>query len=1367
MLSQLIARIFGRHVFIGKGPARRSQRHSRRRPGRDFDFEPLESRLLLSGDPLALGAMAASLDAIIPTGPSTIIWANRGQASDNFDAAFGAGAAADAARAVVDAAIDAWNRVVIDFHHADGIGPPDLSETISMNLAGVGFGAGTSTTIGADGKPTAGSVTINLADTDGDGLSNWWVDPTPNDNSEFLGTPLNAFTGTAQASSPAAGQFDLFSVVLAELTHNMGIANAGAATALYNTGGFTTDTGVADDAEGGGTGNFWLFQGPSVASLMTNNNGGVGGSAATFPLHTAGPRAGNVPIVFGGRTVFGVDDNANASMAAGQRTLVSNKTALIVHDAFAYDIVMPETFGTFYAVINQTTGLLTIQGGADNTVINNVNQGASSDTITVTRDGDSIVVSIDIGVDVPGTGDGFSVNDQQDAFVSVFSAGDVQSISILAADGNDTIVIGADVNVPITINDGAGNDVIDLSDSSVALTFTSGVGNDTVYGSALNDVFGSGVGNDTFYGGGGSDALTWNPGDGSDVFEGGDGNDALVFNGSGAAEVFTLSAVGTRLQLLRDVGNITMDMADVEQVNLNALGGADSATVNDLTPTDVQVVNIDLGAGSADNATVNGRAVADDLTAAAAGGVVSVTGLNYSVNVSSATTADTLTINGNDGNDSIKAVEPIEATIGIVLNGGNGDDFLSADAVLNGGDGNDTLIGGAGADTLNGNDGDDILDGRGGNNTLDGGAGANTILVSGTAAADTITTTHGAGTFDVAGGLSAGNNTISNMQLVRVEAGEGADAIRLNLLAAGGLNYTVLGGNPIGSTTGDSLRVDSTATMTVTQGPENDAGSVDAATATPTNVSYDEIELLIISGGGGVINGTNGPDAITVIARDASTHAATDGVQDFTVSVNTGPELLFIDVGALAINARSGSDEITLVAPAPNNAAWDVDVTISGGPPAVDGDRVIVQTPGAAAEAVAYTPTAADAGTLNLSSLSSLVTMSEVETLSYDGQNDSDSLTVLGGAGDDDTIVHTPGATNQAGNFAVNGLLALAYQNIGAAALLTADGLGGADTLVVNGTGVNDAFVVNGNIALNVRRPIVATGIETLTLEGLAGDDSFTLTPALPDSPFTTLNFNGGSQSSATGDRVFLVGRPNADDAIAISGQTVMIGGKAMVGSGIENIRLNAQGGKDEITYTGVVGVTDNITIASSGAAGSGQLVVPGVTLVDFLGVESFVANGNTPSASETDALAFAGTNGADLFTINMAAAGTASDPVLRLQNAAAAPPLLTLRDYTNFATLRINGLDGTDTFNVYTADSAVAPDRQILIDGGPPTAKKKTTDVLNVFYTPQRPRIIQAAETQNPQSGLIDVAYTNRRYLVQYADIENVTIQRGVVPPA
>jgi hypothetical protein len=1306
-----------------------------------FLLEPLENRLLLSADPLGVTATVTGVDQVIP-GPSTIVWANRGQASDNFDAAFGAGAPADAARAVVDAAIDAWNRVVVNFNHAAGIGPPDLSETISMNLGNPAFGAGTTTTIGADGKPTAGSVTINLGDPDGDGTSNWWVDPTPNDNSEFMGNIVNAFAGDAQAGSPAFGQNDLFTVVLAELTHNMGIANAGAATARYNTGGFYTDTGIADDAEGP-PGNFFLFQGPSIDALMTQAL--VGGSA--FPLHTAGPRAGNSSITFGGSTVFGAEDNGNALFETGRRYLVSNRTALVLQDAYDYNIVMPETFGTFYAVLDETTGLLTIRGGADNTLINNVNQGPSSDNITITRDGDNIVVSVDVGVDVPGTGTGRALNDQQDAFVSVFGAGQVRSISVLAGGGNDRIVIGRDVNVPITVSDGAGDDFVDFSQSSVGVTYTPDGGNDTVLGTPFNDTFFSGVGNDTFLGGGGSDTFNWSPGDGNDVIEGGDGNDVLVFNGSGLAETFTLSAVGTRLQLQRNVSSITMDVAGVEQVDLNALGGGDFTTVNDLTPTDVQVINIDLGVGAADNVTVKGRAVADNLTAALSSiGVVTVSGLDYNVNVSNASAADdTLTVDGDDGNDTIKAVPQVESTIGIVLSGGDGNDYLSGDATLSGGAGNDILIGGAGGDSIFGDDGDDLLDGRGGSNTLDGGAGTDTILVSGTAGADNITIDHIGGSFTITGGLSTGTNAITGMEAVRVEGGDGPDYITLNISVAGGLNYTVLGGNPIGAP-GDILQVNSSATMAVTPGPENDAGSVDVATPTPTNVSYDEIEQLIIGGpGAAVINGTEGPDTITVRARDSSTHAGADGVQDFTVALNTLPEILFLNKASLFINALGGSDQITLQTPAPNNAVWDVDVTIDGGLPPADTDRVIVETPVVGGETAVCTPDAFDGGKLDLTTLSSPITMTHVEALVYDGRGDSDILTIVG-TDDADTIVHNPGSSNQAGTLQVNNLLALSYQNLGSAVILTVDGGGDTDTLVYNGTAINDSFIITGagspggagQVSLNSRLPLNTIGVETLTLEGLSGDDTFTLMPAISASVYSTINFNGGDQASAAGDRVILFGTPS-DDNIIVNGSAILLGGRTINTSGIESVSLDAlANGGDYITYNG--------------------LSVPGIILINFRNVENIIVNGNAPTPTETDTLTFVGTNNVDTFQINLAAAGIPGDPVLQLKNGTTT--LLTLENYSNFNTLRVLGLDGEDTFNVKVA--ATGPSRNLFVDGGAPTGKKKSTDNLNINYVSPRPSIIHSAATQDPDAGLVDLDYGTARFVVQYDDIEQVVIRKN-----
>jgi hypothetical protein len=711
-----------------------------------------------------------------------------------------------------------------------------------------------------------------------------------------------------------------------------------------------------------------------------------------------------------------------------------------------------------------------------------------------------------------------------------------------------------------------------------------------------------------------------------------------------------------------------------------------------------------------------------------------------------------ITINCGSGADAVTAAATA-ATPGLVVNGGLGNDYLAADGNLNGDQGNDILIGGAGNNTLNGGDGEDILDGRGGSNLLNGGADTDTLLVSGTSGPDALTTTHGAGTFTITGGLSAGTNTITSMQLVRVEAGDGADAITLNLLAAGGLNYIVLGGNPIGTLGGDSLTVNSAAAMTVTPGPENDAGSVDAATTTLTNVSFDEIELLILGGGGGgVINGTNGPDTITVIARDSSTHAGADGVQDFTVSVNAGPELLFLNSPSVTVNALAGSDQVTLVAPAPNNAVWDVEVTVNGGVPAADTDRLVVQTPGAAAETVVYTPTAADGGTLDLTTLSAPVTITGVEQLSYDGQGDNDSLKIVGSAGPD-FILHSPGVNDQAGSFRVNTLLALSYQGLGAGGAPAVDGAGGNDTLVYDGTAGNDAFVVGmaGQVSLNSRLPVGITSVEVLTLEGFAGDDSFALVPTIAANPYTTLNLHGGGQASAAGDQATLTA--SAAALITVSGQTLTQGGKTVAGSGLESIDLNGAG--NHLTYNGVADVTEAITIAASPTANRGQVSVPNVVLLTFTNVPHLDVNGNP---ADNDTLVFAGTNNNDTFQVNLAALGTVADPVLKLQTASSAL-LLTLTNYTGFTALGMNGLDGADTFNVFVAP--VGAGRRIFVDGGLDTGKKKQTDVLNVLYARPRPRIVQSAATQNPTSGLVSLDYGSAFFLIEYAGIENVTIHQ------
>jgi Ca2+-binding RTX toxin-like protein len=256
----------------------------------------------------------------------------------------------------------------------------------------------------------------------------------------------------------------------------------------------------------------------------------------------------------------------------------------------------------------------------------------------------------------------------------------------------------------------------------MALTLNGGAGDDVIIGSPGNDVINGGPGSDVIDMGAGDDTFVWNPGDGSDTVEGGAGNDTMVFNGSNLAEQINVSANGSRVRFTRDVANIVMDLNGVEGINFNALGGADTVTVNDLSGTDVTQLNLDLasppgsgrGDGQPDSVIVNGTNGNDAIVVAGNASGTSVLGLAAQVNITGAeANSDRLTINALAGDDVVDA------------------SGLSADAILlteNGDDGNDVLIGGDGNDTLNGGDGDDILIGGPGLDILDGGPGNNTLI---------------------------------------------------------------------------------------------------------------------------------------------------------------------------------------------------------------------------------------------------------------------------------------------------------------------------------------------------------------------------------------------------------------------------------------------------------------------------------------------------------------------------------------------------------------------------------------------------------------------------------------------------------------
>lgn len=284
----------------------------------------------------------------------------------------------------------------------------------------------------------------------------------------------------------------------------------------------------------------------------------------------------------------------------------------------------------------------------------------------------------------------------------------------------------------LILNANGGDDSFDATGNLAALIATTvdgGPGNDTVRGTNGVDRLVAGDGNDFVDGqqgndvvvlGAGDDVLQWDPGDASDVVEGQDGLDTMVFNGSNVNEHFDVSANGTRGRLFRNVGNVTMDTGDVETFDVRALGGTDDIAVGDLSGTGITAVNTDLAGsdgtddGVADSVTISGTAAGDVAVLAAQGTGVEATGLAATVSVTGASpTLDRVSVIALGGDDVLDASGVPAGTVMLTLDGGDGDD------VLIGSGGNDTLLGG---------NGDDVLIGGPGTDVLDGGPGANVLL---------------------------------------------------------------------------------------------------------------------------------------------------------------------------------------------------------------------------------------------------------------------------------------------------------------------------------------------------------------------------------------------------------------------------------------------------------------------------------------------------------------------------------------------------------------------------------------------------------------------------------------------------------------
>jgi hypothetical protein len=237
----------------------------------------------------------------------------------------------------------------------------------------------------------------------------------------------------------------------------------------------------------------------------------------------------------------------------------------------------------------------------------------------------------------------------------------------------------------LTVDGGAGDDIVSASIATMALTLAGGTGDNTLLGGPGDDTLIGGDGFDDVRGGAGRDIaklggnfdrFSWRAGDGSDSVDGGDSRDSIFFEGSNAPEAFALKADGRGLRLTRSVDTVVMELENLEEVDAVAGGGADTFDVGDLRRTSAQLVDISLaplpitagGDGQPDRVTVDATPARDALTLTGkvvVAGTATLTGLAHTVNISHAEPTDTLAIDTLAGKDTVDASALQPSTIGV------------------------------------------------------------------------------------------------------------------------------------------------------------------------------------------------------------------------------------------------------------------------------------------------------------------------------------------------------------------------------------------------------------------------------------------------------------------------------------------------------------------------------------------------------------------------------------------------------------------------------------------------------------------------------------------------------------------------------
>ena len=528
---------------------------------------------------------------------------------------------------------------------------------------------------------------------------------------------------------------------------------------------------------------------------------------------------------------------------------------------------------------------------------------------------------------------------------------------------------------------GALNDNVNLTGVTLngIVSIDAGSGNDTVIASGAGDTILAGLGNDTLTGNGGDDSYVFNLGDGNDIVQefssggsGSGGTDALVFGAGISSEDVTISKTGNDVILTIGASGETLTLKSqagatasywVEEVRFAdgtvwdrvttittpSYGTAAGETMNGTSGTDVIFGlggNDTLGgAASADRLfggegadTIVGGLGDDVLSGGAGDDIFSFTNGDGYDFVSGGAGYDIIVATANNCAIALSTLSGIEEIStggfsGVTVWGSNvaAGDMLDFSGVtmtgivkIDGGTGNDVLIGSAGADTLVGGSGNDTLSGHLGNDSIDGGSNTDTADYSARTNAWTINLAA------ASNHAQSGSETDTLIAIENVTGGSGADSITgssaANVLSGGGGDDRITGGagnDTVQGGLGTDIAV--FAGLQASYSIVTAGGSiqiVDNQTSTDGNDGTDTlagVEIAEFKGGvqvslaAPIVLDLDG-DGVNLVTR-ASSHAdwdwSGDGIADRTGWVGGGDGILVYDRNHDSI--VSGAVELSFV----------------------------------------------------------------------------------------------------------------------------------------------------------------------------------------------------------------------------------------------------------------------------------------------------------------------------------------------------------------------------------------------------------------------------------------------------------------------